>query len=48
VGVELIERREVLLRRLREQGALALEIHPAKLAVGLVNQYFQVKERSLL
>jgi uncharacterized protein (DUF58 family) len=47
-GVELIERREVLLRRLREQGALALEIQPGKLAVGLVNQYLQVKERSLL
>ncbi|MGE5325463.1 MAG: DUF58 domain-containing protein [Deltaproteobacteria bacterium] len=47
-GVELVERREVLLRRLREQGALALEIQPGKLAVGIVNQYLQVKERSLL
>jgi len=38
----------VLLRRLREQGALALEIQPGKIAVGIVNQYLQVKERSLL
>jgi uncharacterized protein (DUF58 family) len=47
-GLELVHRREVLLRRLRQQGALALEIEPERLATGLVNQYLQVKERSLL
>ena len=47
-GIELVHRREMLLRRLRQQGALALEIEPARLATGLVNQYLQIKERSLL
>jgi uncharacterized protein (DUF58 family) len=47
-GLELVQRRELLLRRLREQGVLALEIDPARLSTGLVNQYLQVKERSLL
>ncbi len=47
-GMELTHRRELLLRRLRQQGALALEIAPGRLAVGLVNQYLQIKERSLL
>ncbi len=47
-GLELVHRRELLLRRLRQQGALALEIEPGELATGLVNQYLQVKERSLL
>ena len=47
-GLELVHRREVLLRRLRQQGVLALEIEPGRLATGLVNQYLQVKERSLL
>ena len=47
-GLELVQRRELLLRRLREQGALALEIEPSHLSTGLVNQYLQVKERSLL
>lgn len=45
---EIIQRRELLLRRLRERGALALELEPGRLASGLVNQYLQVKERSLL
>jgi uncharacterized protein (DUF58 family) len=47
-GSELAQRRVLLLRRLREQGALALEINPGQLALGLVNQYLQIKERSLL
>lgn len=45
---EVIQRRELLLRRLRQQGALAMEFEPGRLATGLVNQYLQVKERSLL
>lgn len=47
-GLELVHRRELLLRRLREQGALALEIDPGRLSTALVNQYLQVKEQSLL
>ena len=45
---EVIQRRDLLLRRLREQGALALELEPGRLAGGLINQYLEVKERSLL
>ena len=45
---EIIERRELLLRRLRQQGALAFELEPSQLAAGLVNRYLEVKERSLL
>jgi uncharacterized protein (DUF58 family) len=45
---EVIRRRELLLRRLRVQGALAMEFSPGRLSTGLVNQYLQIKERSLL
>ena len=36
------------LRRLRERGALAIELEPRKLSTGLVNRYLEVKERNLL
>ena len=45
---DMVQRRELLLRRLREQGALVLETEPSRLAIGLVNQYLRVKEQSLL
>ena len=45
---DMIQRRELLLSRLRQRGALALEIDPGKLSTGLVNQYLGIKERSLL
>jgi uncharacterized protein (DUF58 family) len=45
---EILERRDLLLRRLRQQGALAFELEPNQLAAGLVNRYLEVKERSLL
>jgi len=45
---EMIERRELLLRRLRERGAMTLEVLPGQLATGIVNRYLEVKERSLL
>ena len=45
---EMIERRELLLRRLRERGAMTLEVLAGQLATGIVNQYLEVKERSLL
>ncbi|PYV16432.1 MAG: hypothetical protein DMG21_11750 [Acidobacteria bacterium] len=47
-GLELVQRREMLLRQLHEQGALALEVMPSRLALGLVNQYLRIKEDSLL
>ena len=45
---ELMVRREALISRVRNRGALALEIDPAKLTTSLVNQYLRVKERNLI
>jgi uncharacterized protein (DUF58 family) len=45
---ELLARRETLITRVRNRGALALEIDPAKLTTSLVNQYLRVKERNLI
>jgi uncharacterized protein (DUF58 family) len=45
---ELVQRREILLARLREQGALAMEVLPGRLSAAVLNQYLHVKERSLL
>ena len=45
---EMVQRRELLLRTLRQQGALALELQPGRLATGLVNQYLDVKERGVI
>jgi len=45
---EVVYRREVLLGRLRERGALAMEVSPHQFSTTLLNQYFFVKERSLL
>jgi uncharacterized protein (DUF58 family) len=45
---ELVYRRELLLGKLRERGALALEVLPGRLSPTLLNQYLSVKERNLL
>jgi uncharacterized protein (DUF58 family) len=45
---ELVYRRELLLGKLRERGALALEVLPGKLSPTLLNHYLSVKERNLL
>jgi uncharacterized protein (DUF58 family) len=45
---EMIQRRDLLRRRLSRQGALAIELEPGKLAAGLINHYLEVKERGLL
>jgi uncharacterized protein (DUF58 family) len=45
---ELVQRRETLLGRVRNKGALALEISPDRLTAVLVNRYLHVKERGLL
>jgi len=43
---EMLHRREVLLARVRERGALALEVGTGKLSTALVNSYLEVKQRS--
>jgi uncharacterized protein (DUF58 family) len=45
---EVVHRREKLLARLRERGALALEVNSGELASRLVNSYLEIKERSRL
>ncbi len=45
---ELTTRRELLLARLREQGALTLDLDPAQLTAAVLNQYLKVKERAMV
>jgi len=45
---EMVHRRETLIGKVRNQGALALEIAPSRLTTTLVNQYLEVKERNLI
>ena len=47
-ALEIVQRRGILLRRVRQQGALTLEVDPRGLSTALVNRYLEVKERSLL
>lgn len=47
-ALEVMERRELLLRRLRERGVLAVDLAPGALASSLVNQYVEIKDRALL
>ena len=45
---EMVHRRELLLARLRERGALALEVSSGAISPLLVNAYLQIKERNQL
>lgn len=45
---EVVHRRELLLARLRERGAMALETSSGKLSTVLVNSYLEIKQRSQL
>jgi len=45
---EMVHRRELLLARLRERGALALEVNSAAISPVLVNAYLHIKERNQL
>jgi uncharacterized protein (DUF58 family) len=47
-ALEIIERRDLLLRRLRQTGVLAFDLTPGALAESLVNQYLEIKDRALL
>jgi uncharacterized protein (DUF58 family) len=45
---EMVHRRELLLARLRERGALAMEVNSGSVSPVLVNAYLQIKERNQL
>jgi hypothetical protein len=45
---EMAGRRELLLARLHEQGALTLDLNPEALTSSLLNQYLTVKERAMV
>jgi uncharacterized protein (DUF58 family) len=45
---EVVFRRDLLLGRLREHGALCLEVAPHQLSAAVLNQYLSVKERNLI
>jgi uncharacterized protein (DUF58 family) len=45
---ETMHRREVLLAKLRQRGALAVEVSSAAASVTVVNSYLDVKQRNLL
>jgi len=45
---QTLHRREVLLARLRQRGALAVEVNSAAASLTLVNSYLNVKERNLV
>jgi uncharacterized protein (DUF58 family) len=45
---EMVYRRELLLGRLRERGALCMEVEPSRLSAAVLNQYLAVKERNLI
>lgn len=43
---EMVHRRELLLARLRERGALALEVNSSAVSPRLVNSYLEIKQRN--
>ena len=45
---EMAGRRELLLARLHEQGALTLDLNPEALTSNVLNQYLMVKERAMV
>ena len=45
---EMAGRREMLLARLHEQGALTLDLDPERLTSSVLNQYLTVKERAMI
>jgi len=45
---EMTSRRELMLARLREQGALTLDLDPGELTSAVLNQYLKVKERAMI
>lgn len=47
-AAEVLERRRVLLARLRSQGVLVIETSPASVKADAINQYLEVKTRGML
>lgn len=47
-AAELISWREQLIRKLRDQGALVLDVDPTNLTPTLINRYLEIKARHLL
>jgi hypothetical protein len=45
---EMAGRRELLLARLHDQGALTLDLNPEALTASVLNQYLTVKERAMV
>ena len=45
---EVVDRREALLRTLRQRGALVVETSPHDLSSGVVDRYLEVKERGMI
>jgi hypothetical protein len=45
---EMAGRRELLLARLHEQGALTLDLNPEVVTSSVLNQYLRVKERAMV
>jgi len=45
---EMASRRELLLARLHEQGALTLDLNPEQLTSSVLNNYLMVKERAMV
>jgi hypothetical protein len=47
-AAELISWREQLIRTLKNQGALILDVDPSDLTPALINRYLDIKARHLL
>jgi uncharacterized protein (DUF58 family) len=47
-ALEIVQRRELLLRGLRQSGILAVEQYPGSLTTSLVNHYLEIKDRGRL
>jgi uncharacterized protein (DUF58 family) len=45
---EMASRRELLLRRLRDQGAITLDTLPGEMTAAVLNHYLSIKERAVL
>jgi len=45
---EMASRRELLLARLRDQGAITMDTLPGKMSASVLNQYLSMKERAVL
>jgi len=47
-ALEIVQRRELLMRGLRQSGVLAIELMPGALITSLINEYLRIKDRALL